>query len=79
VEYNRLAKDLKDMENRESFEVLKSADVVAMTTTGAAKYRDIIYKLVTKVFLCLVFEKDTGTQLDQILEASRVYSLLNPD
>ena len=48
-EYNRTAKDLKDMENRESFEILKSADVIAMTTTGAAKYRDLIYNLPVSV------------------------------
>ena len=43
--YNRIVKKLKDFENRESFEVLKRADLIAMTTTGAAKYRDMIYKL----------------------------------
>ena len=50
------------MENRESFEILKSADVIAMTTTGAAKYRDLIYNLPVSVkpydeiYFCAYFE-----------------------
>ncbi|XP_078484291.1 NFX1-type zinc finger-containing protein 1-like [Ciona intestinalis] len=39
------AAKLKAMRDEESFEVLRGADVIGMTTTGAAKYRSMIRRL----------------------------------
>nr|XP_039261973.1 NFX1-type zinc finger-containing protein 1-like [Styela clava] len=47
--YNRLSKQLQELRKREDAEILQSADVVAVTTTGAAKYRELIYKLNCKI------------------------------
>lgn len=52
--YNRQIKKMTDLGNRDSFEVLKNADVIAMTTTGAAKHRDMIYRLPVSFFLCYI-------------------------
>jgi len=55
-EYNRLTKALNDIRNQEAFQVLEKADVIAMTTTGAAKYRDMIYKLPVKMVILNLIE-----------------------
>ncbi|CAK8680919.1 unnamed protein product [Clavelina lepadiformis] len=50
-EYNDLVKELANFRNEEDFSLLQDADVVAMTTSGAAKYRDMIYKLPVKIVI----------------------------
>ena len=44
-EYNRLARNLKHIEDNEDLAVMRDADVIAMTTTGAAKHRAILSQL----------------------------------
>ncbi|XP_039261961.2 NFX1-type zinc finger-containing protein 1-like [Styela clava] len=48
-EYARLLRELKDLRDLEDGEILKEADVIAITTTGAAKYRNMIQKLDCKI------------------------------
>ena len=55
LKYNKLVKQLDDMKNQEAFQVLENADVIAMTTTGAAKYRDMIYKIPVSVIFMITF------------------------
>ena len=43
--YNQLARALVDAQNEQDYTILRSAKVVGMTTTGAAKYRDIVQRL----------------------------------
>ncbi|XP_068745964.1 NFX1-type zinc finger-containing protein 1-like [Montipora capricornis] len=43
------AKKMKDIKNLEDFEILKNADVVGMTTTGAAKFRRILQRLKPRI------------------------------
>ena len=45
AKYNRLAKVLTEAKNEEDFQILRSANVIGMTTTGAARYRDIVHRL----------------------------------
>lgn len=47
--YNQYARRLEELRQMEDAEILQNADVVAVTTTGAAKYRNLIYKLKTKI------------------------------
>ncbi|XP_078484289.1 NFX1-type zinc finger-containing protein 1-like [Ciona intestinalis] len=49
--YNRKIANFKAMREAASFAVLRGADVIGMTTTGAAKYRSIISKLPVKVVI----------------------------
>ena len=46
---------MKSIRNEESIQVLRNADVIAMTTTGAAKYRELIYKLPVSMALWQFF------------------------
>ncbi|XP_068745966.1 NFX1-type zinc finger-containing protein 1-like isoform X2 [Montipora capricornis] len=43
------AKKMKDIRNLEDFEILKNADVVGLTTTGAAKFRRILQRLKPRI------------------------------
>ncbi|CAK8681019.1 unnamed protein product [Clavelina lepadiformis] len=49
--YNHLTKEIRNIRRHEDFSVLETANVIAMTTTGAAKYRDIIYKLPVRIVI----------------------------
>ncbi|XP_076813144.1 NFX1-type zinc finger-containing protein 1-like isoform X2 [Clavelina lepadiformis] len=49
--YNQLARALVDAQNEQDYTILRSAKVVGMTTTGAAKYRDIVQRLPAKVVI----------------------------
>nr|XP_026689972.1 NFX1-type zinc finger-containing protein 1-like isoform X1 [Ciona intestinalis] len=49
--YNKQTAKLKEIREEESFAVLRGADVIGMTTTGAAKYRSIISRLPVKVVI----------------------------
>lgn len=45
IRYNQIVKSIQDLQRTLEKEVLKGVDVIGITTTGAAKYRDIVYKL----------------------------------
>ena len=49
MEYNNFAKELEELSRKADAEIVKEADVVAATTTGAAKYRDMINNLNSKI------------------------------
>uniref|UniRef100_H2Y156 Uncharacterized protein n=3 Tax=Ciona intestinalis TaxID=7719 RepID=H2Y156_CIOIN len=51
VHLNKQAAQLNAIREEESFAVLRGADVIGMTTTGAAKYRSIINRLPVKVVI----------------------------
>jgi len=51
AKYNQLCKSLHEFQRAEDRAVLKEAQIIGITTTGAAKYRDIIYQLPVKCFV----------------------------
>lgn len=49
AKYSQLAKEARNIERAAQAATLQGADVVAATTTGAAKYRNLIYNLNCKI------------------------------
>lgn len=49
AKYSRLAKTAAELERHKDAAILRRADVVAATTTGAAKYRNLLYNLDSKI------------------------------
>ncbi|XP_028413341.1 NFX1-type zinc finger-containing protein 1-like isoform X2 [Dendronephthya gigantea] len=48
-EYNRGMKELQELYNARDYELLREAHVIGMTTTGAAKYRNLLHRIKPKI------------------------------
>ena len=51
IEYSEKCKQLAELRQREDRYVLESADVIGMTTTGAAKYQHILHTIKPKIVI----------------------------
>ena len=49
-EFNTITSKLKRVQDEEDLVIMRNADIIGMTTTGAAKYREIISRLDVKIF-----------------------------
>ncbi|XP_068745884.1 NFX1-type zinc finger-containing protein 1-like isoform X4 [Montipora capricornis] len=65
--FDEMADELQELRNQEDYEILKNADVVGMTTTGAAKNRSVLHDLKPVITIveeaAEVFEAHTVTSL----------------
>ena len=50
-QYNEICRELADLKQCEDMEILEGADVVGMTTTGAAKYQHILRHIKPKIVI----------------------------
>uniref|UniRef100_F6RC64 RZ-type domain-containing protein n=1 Tax=Ciona intestinalis TaxID=7719 RepID=F6RC64_CIOIN len=49
--YNNLARKLNELREEEDFALLEDADVIGMTTSGAARFRSLVQRIPTKVVI----------------------------
>lgn len=68
--YNLLAENLKEIQSNEDEWVMKGAKIIGMTTTGAARYRNLLSSLRPKVIIV--------EEAAEVLE-SHVITSLNPE
>lgn len=63
-QFNQKSNEMKDVETIETAEIIMEADVVGITTTGAAKQRAMLEYLKSKIGMCVLVNcQTTGTLL----------------
>uniref|UniRef100_A0A646QJ34 NFX1-type zinc finger-containing protein 1 n=1 Tax=Hemiscolopendra marginata TaxID=943146 RepID=A0A646QJ34_9MYRI len=50
-EYSKIAQRMKEVENGEELAVFRQCDIIGLTTTGAAKYHDVLQELSPKIIV----------------------------